>query len=59
MEDKLEDEGQNGGHGGQMGPMEDILLNGGRLLCMHQLDNFVLSLAQLNPSLSVLLSVCD
>ena len=23
MEDKLEDEGKNGGHGGQMGPMED------------------------------------
>ena len=34
-EDKLEDKRQNGGHGGQIGPMEDVLLNGGQLCTMH------------------------
>ena len=37
-EDKLEDKRQNGGHGGQIGPMEDVLLNGGQLCTMDVVE---------------------
>ena len=34
LEDILEDNYQNGGHGGQIGQMEDVLRNGGHLTRM-------------------------